>query len=68
LGADCVAGVMLIPFSIAVLLVTDRLALAETIPLAEAVTVVIPPALTPVAIPVALSIVATAESPVAQVT
>jgi hypothetical protein len=65
LGVDGVVGVMLIPVSVAVF--TVRVAPGETMPLAEAVTVVLPTA-TPVATPVLLSMVATAILPVAHVT
>ena len=53
---DGVVGLMLIPVITAA--VTDRLAVGEVMPLAEAVTVVLPSA-TPVTTPVLLLIVAT---------
>lgn len=65
LGADDAVGAMLIPDSADV--ETDRIALAEVMPPAEAVIGVLPIA-TPVVIPVLLFIVATAVLPVAQVT
>lgn len=65
LGVDGVVGLMLIPVITAA--VTDRLAEGEVMPLAEAVTVVLPTA-TPVATPVVLLIVAILVLPDAQVT
>lgn len=64
-GVDGVVGLMLIPVITAT--VTDMLAVGEVMPLAEAVTVVLPTA-TPVATPVLLLIVATPVLPDAQVT
>ncbi len=63
---DSVVDEMLIPLSVAVLAITDSVAAVETIPPAEAVTVVAP-TVAPVAKPVALLIVAIVESPIAQV-
>ena len=65
LGVDGVVGLMLIPVTTAT--VTVRLPVGEAIPLAEAVTVVLPTA-TPVATPVAPLIVATLTLPDAQLT
>lgn len=65
LGVDGAVGVMLIPDSTDV--ETDRLASAEVMPFAEAVTVVLPKAM-PVALPVLLLIVATAVLPETQFT
>ena len=64
LGVDGVVGLMLIPVIEAA--VTVRLAVGEVMPLAEAVTVVLPTA-TPVATPVVLLIVATPVLPDDQV-
>ena len=65
LGVDCAAGVMLIPFSTAA--VTVRLAPGAVMLPTEAVMVVLP-TFSAVAMPVLLSIVATAVLPAAQVT
>jgi len=65
LGADSVVEAIVISVSAAT--VTDRLASAEVMPPADAVTVVAPTR-TPVAAPVELLIVAILLSPVAQFT
>lgn len=67
LGVDSAVEEIVIPFNNAVLGITVRLAPEEVMPPAEAVTVV-EPRETPVTKPVALFIVAIAESPIAQVT
>ena len=51
MGADCIAGAIVIPVNNALL--TDRVAADEVMPLTEAVTLVLPNA-TPLAIPAVL--------------